>query len=117
MKNKFMTINIHGYTVEVFKMEIGKIAGKEKSWFCAYAELKGSKALSDSYLGNPTYRKEDVVGVDTAHSYNDNHTMEQKLADALRQIQIIIKTFKLATTDTYEWEMEEKEIKFEEESK
>lgn len=71
------------------------------SHFCAYVELKGSQNLSDSFLGYPTYRKEDWVGVDTAHAFNEGETMAEKLASALHQIEGSIEAWKTATQDGF----------------
>lgn len=72
-----------------------------KRHFNAYAELKGSEALSDSFLSHPTFRSGDWVGVDTAHSFNEKHTDVEKLSSALSQIQYIIEEWMSATKDGF----------------
>jgi len=41
-------------------------------------------------LTGETYRKGKIIGVDTAHYYNQKMTYEQKKEDAIRQIKTII---------------------------
>jgi spore coat polysaccharide biosynthesis protein SpsF (cytidylyltransferase family) len=90
-KQPFAKFNICGVEVEVFKIQT-----KEQSWFCAYAILKNSNVLSDEFLDYPTFREGDKVGVDTAHSFNMEQTMEEKLASALHQIQGVIESWRKA---------------------
>jgi hypothetical protein len=85
----FSYFNIAGERVEVRKTHLNN-----NVWFCAYANLKNSNLLSDDFLGNPTLREEDIVEVDTAHSYNQAQNEAEKLADALNQIEIIILKWK-----------------------
>lgn len=95
LKSKpFTTINVNGVVVEVRIAKYGKNA-----YFNAYANLTGSNILSDSFLGHPTYRKGDWVGVDTNHSFNDNQTSAGKLASALNQIEGVIKAWQEATSN------------------
>jgi hypothetical protein len=94
----FGIFNINGIKVEVIKME-STTKGLE-SWFCAYAVLKNSNVLSDSFLGHPTFREGDKVGVDTAHVFNEGQKMEEKLASALHQIEGIIEAWKSAIGGT-----------------
>jgi len=37
-----------------------------------------------------TYRNGNIIGVDTAHSYNQNQSYEQRKQDAITQIKLII---------------------------
>jgi len=71
-----------GYNIEIK----GEIKGVQR-WYCAYVELeppfiKGYK--------NETYRKGNVLGVDTAHSWNEFQTDIEKYYDAIRQIKELI---------------------------
>lgn len=70
------TLNIMGFEVLIIKREIGK---EELSFFCAYVELKNVIFFSDTFLGHPTYRDKDVIGIDTAHGYNDKMTELEKI--------------------------------------
>jgi hypothetical protein len=90
-KQLFSKFNICGQEVEVLKMQAAKM-----SWFCAYATLKNSSVLSDEFLGYPTFREGDKVGIDTAHSFNIDQTLEEKLASALHQIEYVIEKWKKA---------------------
>jgi len=79
---------------------------KKRCYFNAYVELKGSQNLSDTFLGHPTFRDGDWVGVDTAHAFNENETMSQKLASALHQIESTIEVWKTATQEGFYKEVE-----------
>ena len=58
---------------------------------CAYVRLIPPFRCNDEYeYSNETYREDDVFGVDTAHFYNRNMDMNQKLDDAKRQITELI---------------------------
>ena len=87
----FLETNIHGEKVTIKKLYF---EDKSESWFCAYATLLGSKVMSDEFLGYPTLREEDYVGVDTTHSHNEKMTEAQKLADAITQIEEVIRKWK-----------------------
>lgn len=57
----------------------------------AYVLLKGSYKIKEGDLDYPTYqRKNDVVGVDTVHAYNEFMTYKEKVEDAIRQIKGVI---------------------------
>lgn len=92
---KWSYFNINGIRVEVRFVEKYK-------HFCAYAVLKDSHVLSDRFLGHPTFRKDDVVGVDTAHAFNMEENMAEKLASALHQIEGIIESWREAIKGEYE---------------
>lgn len=103
----FSSFNIMGEKVLILKntLKIPKKMAKEietdREWFCAYVELQDSNVLSDYYLGNVTYREDDVLGVDTAHAFNEGQPLENKLSSALHQIERVIKKWKIATQDYY----------------
>ncbi|MBV6340339.1 hypothetical protein [Candidatus Magnetobacterium casense] len=84
----FARFNIAGNEVEVRLVE-----NKFSTHFCAYTELIGSKALSDSFLGC-TFRKDDWVGVDTGHSFNQEQNLAERLCSALNQIERVITSAK-----------------------
>ena len=107
-KETFLRTNIGGQSVEVFKLvspswksEKTKKKHLERTWFCAYATLKGSENLSESFLGHPTYKEGDKVGVDTAHAFNEEQTLDEKLRSALTQIHWVINRWKEATVDGF----------------
>ena len=80
------------------KKKLGNQAAILKSlnkYYCAYVYLpKLSHKMYSEGLGNEcTYCKGKVAGVDTAHYYNDNMTLEQKFEDAMRQIKTVIKDY------------------------
>lgn len=116
------TLNIHGQTVEVRRIErteniygtkrdsrslrtvpnYDKIKGtKTTVWFNAYVELKGSESMSDTYLGYPTFRKGAWLGVDTNHAFNQNQSEAEKLRSALGQIDSVIESWKKVTQEGY----------------
>jgi hypothetical protein len=103
----FWKYHIYDVEVEVRMVEHSLLVGKNakerttKRHFNAYAELKGSETLSGSFLSHPTFRREDWVGVDTAHSFNEKHTDAEKLSSALSQIQYIIEEWMSATKDGF----------------
>ena len=88
----YFVLDIAGYRVEVRKVN---------TWFCAYARLPDHEVLSDTYLGYPTFREGDWVGVDTNHSYHQGYTDLQKFESALEQIKGIIEQYRKATEESY----------------
>jgi hypothetical protein len=86
--------NIKGIPVLLVKIGYPLI---DKQHFCAYAELENSRYLSDLFLSPQTFRAKDWVGVDTAHGYNMDMSMEHKLLDALQQMQQVIEKWQEAT--------------------
>lgn len=92
----FTSFNIRGITVEIRKVEHLEFSKKTpiRMHFCAYAELENSHILSDSFLGFPTFRKDDWVGVDTAHCFNEGQSEAEKLVSAIHQIDEIILIWK-----------------------
>lgn len=62
----------------------------EPRWICAYVILKRTNKDYTEFA-NCTYREDNVYGVDTAHSYNDKMTLEEKRQDAIKQIRKVIK--------------------------
>ena len=64
---------------------------------CAYTHILDNEDISDTLkysLSNETYRNTTanacIVGIDTAHYYNEQMTHSEKLADAERQIKSLI---------------------------
>ncbi len=88
MKKDITTINIMGFDVEIVLIEVG--AHKH---YCAYATLKNSQYLNNSFLQCATFREGDKVGVDTAHSWNSKQSLDEKLLDAIYQITEVIKPY------------------------
>lgn len=86
-------INILGQDVQIKRLS--REGGDD--WFCAYADLQNSDALSDSFLGHPTFREGMVVGVDTAHAFNEGTTELDKFKSAIDQITYVIEKWKEAT--------------------
>jgi len=86
----FGKINIEGFEVEVVLLQDSK-----RKWFCSYVELPNSKILREDYLDYPTFREEDKIGFDTAHSYNEKQILYEKLWDALAQVERAIKKYKV----------------------
>lgn len=92
----FQSVNIAGQEVEVRKVSV---KGLKEPYFNAYALLPNSHVLSDSFLGSPTFRQDDWVGVDTAHSFNDGQSEAEKFGSALSQIENVILAWKRATME------------------
>ena len=92
IEDVWMDLNIHGQPVRIVlnKME-------EDEWFCAYATLKDSRYLSESYLGGDlceiTYREGDEVGIDTNNWYYRDMDKSALLQSAIRQIQSVIENW------------------------
>lgn len=106
----FGVFNVMGQKVEVrrclrpalsYKKDGKTIKTPEVIWFNAYVELEGSKTLSKSFLGYPTFRKDDWVGIDTNHAFNEGDKPEERLANALHQIEGVISNWRQATEDGY----------------
>ncbi len=92
-KKLLKKITIKGFDVELHLVDVGlklKDTGLT-NWYCAYVTF--AYTLKDSY-GSETFREvEDkgvVIGIDTAHFYNINMSMEEKEIDAINQITEII---------------------------
>ena len=103
MESKWTEIKLGNYNVKFKKVSFGG----EESHYCVYVLLPNSKHLHSSFLGNGqidvSYRgKEGVdddfnnVGIDTNHSWNEGMTMDERLLDGLRQINVIIKQYEKA---------------------
>ena len=88
----FFVLNIAGFRAEIRKVE---------TWFCAYVKLPNHRVFSDTYLGHPTFREGDWVGVDTNHSYHQDYTELQKFMSAIEQITSIIEAYRKATEESY----------------
>jgi hypothetical protein len=95
----FQSVNICGQEVEVRRVTC---KGLKDAYFNAYVLLPHSSVLSDSFLGYPTYRKDDWVGVDTAHSFNDDQSEAEKFGSALGQIESVITAWKSAIKEASE---------------
>lgn len=86
--NNISKIIIDGKVYYITLKEIGH-DGVPGKWICAYVDLKGVKKND---LDNQTYHTGDTYGVDTAHTWNDNMSLEEKKKDAIRQIKELIKS-------------------------
>ena len=96
-------LNIKGFDVELVK--INHNVDTIGDYYCAYVNLTGSKILCDRFLNHPTYRKDDTVGVDTAHYRNTKMSIDEKMRDALQQIEEVIHKYQFATDDDYQEEL------------
>ena len=66
---------------------------KTSTHITAYSEIKGSKILNLEKLnGSCTYQEGDVFGVDTAHHYQSDYSMEEKTISAINQIISVIES-------------------------
>ncbi len=82
---------IDGYVVVYIRI---KFPSPINDYVNAYVYLDGLENMECDFLGNETYREGNVVGVDTAHYYNEGQTLEEKLEDARQQIKDIIREYK-----------------------
>jgi hypothetical protein len=89
-KKEFGTVNIRGVSVRIYKVSLSVSGLPLMHWFCAYATIKGSSALSDSFLSPQTWRDGDEFGVDTAQLRNTKQPLDLKLLDCLNQISVCI---------------------------
>ena len=60
--------------------------------YTASVEIKNSHLLVSSVIGYPTLREDDIVGVDTLHTYNEHQTPAERLIDAIKQITEVIQS-------------------------
>lgn len=97
--DKFETINIMGYDVEIRKMN--RSVNKIGFHFCSYVLLPNSKHLSDNFLGNPTYREGDTIGFDTAHAFCIDYSELDLFRSAIDQITHAIKKYRVAMEENY----------------
>jgi len=94
-ENLITRVEIEGYNVEIYRFE-----NKNEFWFSAYVKLTFSNILKDDVLGYPTYRKGNIVGVDTGHAFNQKQTEVEKFVSVITQITHTIKQYKkLVKTD------------------
>lgn len=84
----FRTIEIGGFIIGLARQD-----WKNHSHFCAYVNLKNAKFLNDEILNHPTFREGDTIGYDSAHSYNESMTIDEKLIDVLGQVAEGIKAY------------------------
>ena len=84
-------INVAGKEVNIREVDM-----QIEIFYDAYVELKGSHLLSDEALDYPTYRDDDIVGVDTGHAYNEDQTPAEKVIDAIKQITEVIESAETA---------------------
>lgn len=81
-------INVNG---KDYYITILKLGSKEFNfWYTAYVYLDKANVKN---LENETYQYENIYGIDTAHSWNNNQSMKEKLEDAIRQITGLIKSY------------------------
>ena len=59
----------------------------------SYVYIKGVGKFNDEVLGYPTFKRDNIIGVDTAHSWNEKQTVEERAEDSLRQIKECIKCY------------------------
>ena len=78
---------LNGHEVRFKRVVMGK-----EAWYCAYVTLNNSRMwkYTIEHMGNVTYHEDDVVGIDTAHAYNEGQTDTGKLVNAIMQMQIIL---------------------------
>ena len=84
------TLMVEGEQVTIKRIELedNTYLYGNSFWYNAYVTLQ--EPLKESYEGE-TYRKGNIIGVDTAHSRNFGESEGQKLDDVINQISEIIK--------------------------
>jgi hypothetical protein len=65
---------------------------QNETWICAYVYLPIANKNVGT-LSSETYRHNNVVGIDTIHSYNFGMSFDEKEKDAIKQIVNIIKLY------------------------
>jgi len=85
----FANIDLMGQEVHFRRCDNGKDV-----WFCAYVNLENSRFIKDGKIGYPTFRKDDILGVDTMHAFNEKDIEIQKFISAIMQIQHVIEDWK-----------------------
>ena len=82
--------------VEIEYITANELTSTQKH-VCAYTHVLDNEDISDTLkysLSNETYRNTTanacIVGIDTAHYYNERMSHSEKLADAERQIKSLI---------------------------
>ena len=84
--NNLLTIKqINGFDVTFINIELGS-----DKWVTAYVRL--NNLLPDEYEYE-TYRKDNVIGIDTMHYCNQTMTFNEKIIDAERQIKLLIEDY------------------------
>ena len=95
-KVKF-TLNIAGNDVDVVERFLNG-----KQYYCLYVILPDSQYLHTDFFGESVWSgrtatgvDDDLIGVDTAHTWLEKRPMEEKLIDGIKQITNVI--------NRYEW--------------
>jgi hypothetical protein len=88
---KIGNIKVAGEDVEVLLMS----PPYSKPWYTMYANIPGaSKFYAQNSPTNITFQKGDKIGIDTAHGYNEDQTLNQKYKDGIIQIREAIPIIK-----------------------
>ena len=69
------------------------ILNKMYPYINSYVYIKGIGKFENEVLGDPTFKKDNIIGVDTAHSWNESQTKEERVKDSLEQIKYCIKCY------------------------
>lgn len=89
-----ITVLFVSWKYERERMKIHKDNTTLENSYNAYVYLPYlTNEIFKESLGNETFRRENVIGVDTQHLYNTGQSKEEKKADAYRQITRIIEIY------------------------
>jgi len=85
-------IKVKGKDVTLLQIESDD---DKQKWICAYARFDNLDVKKNYLIEEPyvTYQEGNVLGVDTDHSFNENHTLDQKRKSAISQIKRVIDYF------------------------
>jgi hypothetical protein len=86
-------IEIEGKEYLIFLVNIDRLSPQFPAYINAYTYIEGIEKIDDEFLDYPTYKDTNIIGVDTAHSFNESMTLDEKREDAIRQITDCIKSY------------------------
>ena len=98
-------INVEGKTFLIVMLQVSNPIRDEKlkkklpllsemyPYINSYVYIKGIGKYDEEVLGYPTLKRENIIGVDTAHNYNETQTVDERAEDSLRQIKDCIKCY------------------------
>ena len=102
----FKEIKVKGKTFLIVMLQINNPMGNSEEikkkfpilcktypYINSYAYIKGVGKFKDEVLGYPTFKRDNIIGVDTAHFHNENQTIDKRAEDSLRQIKNCIKCY------------------------
>jgi len=100
----FKEIKVNGKTFLIVMLQINNpisqndrkkfpILNQSYPYVNSFVYIKGIGKFKDEQIGYPTFKKDNIIGVDTAHYYNENQTLKERAEDSLKQIKNCIKGY------------------------